>query len=59
MGEVTCKVSDLDRAKIAFSDAVIGLEIAQGKFNEKKANLVRLLNTPPTPKTPTKGEVSK
>ena len=40
-------MTDLEKAKIDFSDASINLEIAQGKYNEAKARLVRELNKPP------------
>jgi len=39
-------MTDLEQAKIAFSDASINLEIAQGKYNEAKKNLIAELNKP-------------
>lgn len=37
-------MTTLEQAKIAFSDATIALEIAQGKFNEAKQRLIQELN---------------
>lgn len=37
-------MTELEQAKIAFSDATIALEIAQGKFNEAKQRLIQELN---------------
>lgn len=42
-------MTPLEQAKIAFSDASINLEIAQGRYNEAKTKLVQELNKP-TPK---------
>jgi outer membrane protein TolC len=39
-------VTDLEQAKVAFADASIQLEIAQGKYNEAKQKLVIELNKP-------------
>jgi len=39
-------MTDLEKAKIAFSDACISLEIAQGRYNEAKNNLVKELQKP-------------
>ena len=39
-------MTDKEKAKIAFSDASINLEIAQAKYNEAKKNLITELNKP-------------
>jgi hypothetical protein len=39
-------MTDLEKAKIAFSDASIGLEIAQARYNEAKQKLIAELNKP-------------
>jgi hypothetical protein len=38
--------TDLELAKISFSDASINLEIAQGKYNEAKQKLIAELHKP-------------
>ena len=37
-------MTDLDKAKIAFANESINLEIAQGKYNEAKQRLVQELH---------------
>ena len=37
-------MSELDKLKIAFANASIQLEIAQGQYNQIKAQLVQALN---------------
>ena len=43
----TTTLTELEKAKIAYSDASINLEIAQGKYNEAKAKLIQELQKPP------------
>ena len=44
---VYAELTELEKAKIAFSDASINLEIAQGRYNEAKAKLIQELQKPP------------
>jgi len=43
------RLTELEMAKLAFSDASINLEIAQGQFNQAKQRLVQFLRRPPMP----------
>jgi outer membrane protein TolC len=48
-------MTDLEKAKVAFADASIRLEIAQGQYNEAKGKLVAEMNKP-QPKEEPKAE---
>jgi hypothetical protein len=40
------ELTELEKAKIAYSDANINLEIAQGRYNEAKTKLIQELQKP-------------
>lgn len=43
-------MTELEKAKLAFADASIRLEISQGQYNEAKQRLVQEMNKPPAEK---------
>ena len=51
-------MTDLEKAKIEFSDASINLEIAQGRYNEAKAKLIQEMRRPPLPVATSEKKVS-
>ena len=43
-------MTDLEKAKIAFADATVALEITQARYNEAKIKLAQELQKPPDKK---------
>jgi hypothetical protein len=49
-------MTDLEKVKLEYADAVIGLEIAQNKYNEVKRQLIEELKKPKVEPTPDLGK---